>query len=431
MSLAGHRWSAPLGGCDCYLLALDDYMRRAGQGGHVGVTFLELDSGFSMEKLRGAVEKFSAAQPILRGRLRRRWPGGVPRWGPGREGSVAVVAHDIGTDVMGLATKLLQGEWTGRLRFDVLPVEEGVIVLMSWNHLLFDARGVELALAEVARLAKHPSAAPERDSWVLPFGGVKKSFARWGQVRPFLDRYWALRESRVVSLGGLPARAGRVNFDLWHFDRDQTEAMRQRAAPFTAGIFALPYFLAVTMRAHAAVLRERGVAEGALECAIAVQGRKRGGRGPIFQNQVSQLFFSLSLAEVKLLDETVGALQRQFSSMTRAKCDAAFVLMIDWMRRLPAPLYRRFLRREASGQIASFYHAHTGNFLPDLEDFCGGRIRNGWHVPSVSQPPGTGLFFSEYNGMLTASLVWREGVLTAEERALMRVVVRNDLLGEM
>ena len=33
--------------------------------------------------------------------------------------------------------------------------------------------------------------------------------------------------------------------------------------------------------------------------------------------------------------------------------------------------------------------------------------------------------------MLTASLVWREGVLTAEERALMRVVVRNDLLGEM
>ena len=44
MSLAGHRWSAPLGGCDCYLLALDDYMRRAGQGGHVGVTFLELDS---------------------------------------------------------------------------------------------------------------------------------------------------------------------------------------------------------------------------------------------------------------------------------------------------------------------------------------------------------------------------------------------------
>jgi hypothetical protein len=54
---------------------------------------------------------------------------------------------------------------------------------------------------------------------------------------------------------------------------------------------------------------------------------------------------------------------------------------------------------------------------------------DGWHVPSVPQPPGTGLFFSERDGRLTASLCWREGVLSAEERRLMLATVRDDLLG--
>jgi uncharacterized protein YjbI with pentapeptide repeats len=74
--------------------------------------------------------------------------------------------------------------------------------------------------------------------------------------------------------------------------------MKWRAEPLTGGIFALPWFLAVTMRAHAAVFRARGQENGSLECTISVQGRKRGARGPIFQNQVSQLFFARPLADL-------------------------------------------------------------------------------------------------------------------------------------
>lgn len=205
--------------------------------------------------------------------------------------------------------------------------------------------------------------------------------------------------------------------------------MKRRAQPVTGGIFALPWFLAVTMRAHAAVFRARGVNEGSLECTISVQGRKRGMRGPIFQNQVSQLFFALPLAGLTSAEEAARALQEQFAAMTRERFDVAFIVMVDWMRRLPAPLYRRFLRREASGQLASFYHAHTGEFLPGVREFCGGAIADGWHIPSVAQPPGTGLFFSERDGKLTASLCWREGALAASERALMLESLRADLLG--
>ncbi|MGA0175751.1 MAG: hypothetical protein ACO3L2_03405 [Chthoniobacterales bacterium] len=420
---------APLGGCDAYLLALEDLMLRSGQGHHVGVTVLELGAGFEPGRLAEAALAFGASQPILNARLHRGLPGTVPTWCQGSGAGVEVECHKNGTGWLEVAKSRLQGGWPGRLRFDVIPGGAGTIVLMSWSHLLLDARGVELALAEVARLGNDPAAVAEKDSHALPFARRRSWLAEFRAVRPFLRRYWSLREDRVICPGAAPARAGQACFDVVRFSREETSAMKRRAEPLTGGIFALPWFLAVTMRAHAAVFRVRGVDEGSLECTISAQGRKRGLGGPIFQNQVSQLFFALPLAGVTSLEEAVRALQEQFAAMTRERFDRAFIVMVDWMRRLPAPLYRRFLRREASGQLASFYHAHTGEFLPGVRKFCGGIVADGWHIPSVPQPPGTGLFFSEREGRLTASLCWRDGVISESERALMLESVRADLLG--
>ncbi len=422
------KWRAPLGGCDCYLLALEDRMRRAGQGRHVGVTFLEVGPGFSIERLRRAAEIFAENQPILGGRLHRRWPWSVPEWRPGSRPEVPVEVHEGVTDCAVLANERLAGQWGGRMRFDVVPRTGGAVVMMSWSHLLFDARGIELAWAEIARLGSNPDVYPERNSWAEPFAGPKSSrLQQFREVRPFLDRYWELRKNRVVSLGGSsPVNSG-ARFQVLRFSEEESAMMKRHAQQFTGGIFTLPYFMAVTMRAHAAVLRARGVHEGALECAVSVQGRKRGVRGPIFQNHVTQMFFALPLEGVSTVAAAVESLQQQFAVMTRDKCDRAFVVMIDWMRRLPPVLYRRFLRKSSSGQVASFYHAHTGEFLPGVAEFCGGEILDGWHVPTVSQPPGTGLFFSERSGRLTATLCWREGAVSEEERQLMLSSVRADL----
>jgi hypothetical protein len=134
------------------------------------------------------------------------------------------------------------------------------------------------------------------------------------------------------------------------------------------------------------------------------------------------------LGEITSLASTTEALQEQFSVMTKSGSDGSFLIMANWMRRIPLALYRRFLRREASGQIASFYHAHTGTFLPGVRSFCGGTILDGWHLPSISHPPGTGLFCSEHEGKLTAALCWREGVLSPDELEKMVHSIRADLL---
>lgn len=420
----------PLGGCDCYLLALDDHMQRAGQGRHAGVTFLELGPGFSPIRLEQAAARFAAAHPLLGARLQRRLPGLLPRWITGTPARLDVTTHPPDTDPQALAESLLTGKWGGFLRFDILPAHDTTMLLMAWNHLLFDARGVELALAEVARLANANDTPPARESWGVyarPADGLHRKLQA---VRPFVDRYYELKKRHAVSLAPPPAMAGNPHCRFLIFTAEETTAIGRRAQQLTGGIFLMPYYLAVAMRAHAAVLATRETPKTtALQCAIAAQGRKRGAADPVFQNQVTQLFFTLGLDQMNALPEAAQALQDQFTAMTKQKVDAAFLSMINWMRRLPASTYRRFLQRGADGNITSFYHAHTGTFLPRTPTFCDAPILNGWHAPSVSQPPGTGIFFSECRGRLTMSFSWREGAITTNEIALVFDRVRADLLG--
>ena len=55
---------------------------------------------------------------------------------------------------------------------------------------------------------------------------------------------------------------------------------------------------------------------------------------------------------------------------------------------------------------------------------------DGWHIPSVYQPPGTGVFFSERDGRLTCSVCWRQGVITEAELESFVSHLREDLLAE-
>ena len=423
-------WSLPLGGCDCYLLALDAWMASRGQGRQRVVTFLELEGAFSTGQLRNALGAFAAAYPVVFAKIVRNPPCGIPEWRPSAPGIVECMEHPPGTPAGDIARKRMEEGCGGHLAFDVLPRPEGATVLMTWSHLLWDARGAELTLAEISRFAEAPGrAGMPRERWGFPAAARRGFLEKLRAVRPFVTRHSELRKELVVALGGSEPAPGQPRFELLRFDADQTAQIRRRAAEVTGGIFTLPYFLAVTMRAHAAVLRRRGVAEGALECSVSAQLRKRGHAGALFQNQLSQIFFSLGVGETGDLEGTARALHGQFERANREGIIPAFLIMVDWMRRLPGFLYRRFLEREASGRIASFYYGHTGTFLPGLDRFCGAGIADGWHVPTVFQPPGTGLFFSERAGRLTASLCWRSGVLSEAEVAVMRDQIHSDLLG--
>jgi len=423
----------PFSGCDAYFLAVEDMMARAGQGRHVGLSVVELGGALDIESLRHAAQRFSSSHPLLHAKISPRAPFGVPAWvalPPFSPGAVAVIEHPADTDLNGLCESLLASPDEAFFQIHLVQKPSGGFLVARWFHLLFDGRGAELALAEIARLAANTGEpAKPVGSWGIPFPPSKKLFARLREPQAFVDLHYELKPFDFTSPGGPNARPGQPRFRIVNFNEEESAAIRQRAARFTGGIFNLPFFFAAATRAHAAVFRLRGKEPASYYSPAPVQARKRWMRHPIFQNQVTILFFKLRAEEARDFESSVVSLQKQFDRSVRARVEQSFATMLWWMRRLPTALYREFLLRDTGGELTSFFQSHTGEFLEGVEEFCGAPIRNGWHIPTVSQPPGSGIFFNDHKGRLTATLAWREGSLSEGEVAAMVESLGNDLIG--
>ena len=316
------------------------------------------------------------------------------------------------------------------LEIHVIPSSNKTTLVAKWSHLLFDGRGAELALQEIARLALTPLEPPlPISSWSIPFPPPSGFFEQWKSTRAFIERHHEMKPSDFRSLGGTQPRFGAPAFRIVRFSREETTLLLERAARMTGGIFQMPYFFAAAARAHAAVFQTRDEKPASYVSPVPVQSRKPKARHPIFQNQVTVLHFKLQSADAANLEKSTASIHAQFEAAVRAGMETSSATVLWWMRRLPTWLYRRFLQNDTAGQIVSFFQSHTGEFLPNVREICGARIANGWHIPSVAQPPGSGIFFSEREGRLTATISWREGTLSVKEVGTMESSLRADLLG--
>lgn len=419
-----------LTGADAFLLAIERMMQKAGQGRHLGVTVLRLGAGFDAAAFRSAASRLADATPIASARLVHPLLR-IPRWEWPRDSRAAlpVREHPSGTKLEELCERLLNETPDARVSFDFIGAADHTTLVVCWSHLMLDGKGVELLLAEIGRLAAEPGSHPRAESWGV--AGERKLHWRelLGEAERFKDGFYENARFAIRSLGDAEPRPGRARFIVEEFSHAETTRIRNRAEMVSRGMFQLAWFLAASIRAHRAVFIQRGNEPDSYQAGCAVQQRKRGARHPIWQNQVSQFFFRLLPEEAVDLVNAARVLQKQFDRHVRERMDLAFATMTGLLRRLPASWYLRFLRRNSNGFITSFFYSHTGAFLPECECLAGARILNGWHVPSVCAPPGTGLFFSERNGALTATFAWREGAVTPEEIALLRATLREDLLG--
>lgn len=423
--------SAPLTGADAFLRSVERMMERAGQGQHLGLSVLRLGPGFDSARFRDAAERLAAASPIAAGRIRQPlfrvacWS-----WDAADRAAFLFREHPTGTDVDALCHRRLNEPAPCAVAFDLVPETGGGATLVAcWRHLLLDGKGAELLLAELGRLAEDPGATTQPNSWGV-LGDRKLGWrALLAEAERFKDGFYENTKHAIRALGAAkPGRAG-ARFLIEAFSVEETARINGRAEGISRGLFHLGWFLAAAMRAHRAVWLRRGAEPASYQVGCAVGERKRGARHPIWQNQVSQLFFRLLPAEAASLEGAAALLQEQFATLSRQRMDLAFAAMTGLLRRLPPSWYLRLLRVNSGGYLTSFFFSHTGAFLPERDALCGAPILNGWHVPSICAPPGTGLFFSERAGALTATFSWREGSVTDGELALMRATLREDLLG--
>ncbi len=410
-------------------------MGSAGQGAPVGLTVLELESAPCLDTLADAARRVSMSHPLLHARVERRgwmrpacWVSEPPWDGC----ALPVLAHGVVESMDGFCEELLATDAEHFFELHLVESEEQFALIARWRHVLFDGRGAELMLREIAAFAADPER-PSRPvaSWGEPMNSAGTLFSNWRQARPFLSRWNELKSLDFKSPGGAVPKASGPRFRVLRFNPCETRDIQRRADSVGGGIFLLPYFLAVATRAHAAVFRFRGEDALGFQVQTPLQIRRRREAHPIFQNQVGVLPFHLSASEARDLQVAVARLQKQFEESVREGIDGALCVVMGWMRSMPPSIYRKFLEFDTRGQLASFFHSHTGEFLKAVDHIGGAVIRDGWHVPAVSQPPGSGVFFSERKGALTATIAWRDGVYSPAEVDVLEASLRSDLLGEV
>lgn len=431
---------------DMFLVALSAMMRRSGQGEHISASVLALTHAPKLDGLRPALSRLVEKHPLLTAHLRRDWRTWLPRWemrdlapgealpfglwreagSPGALGAEARQVDDAHTHLESLRHEPIAGEF--QARFDIVERRDGsCLAALSWCHLLLDGKGVEMLLADLAQLCDgidEPCDASEPPV-------VNRTLAeRVERTRPAVRHLTALSKMRIRSLAAAQEWPGRSRQRVITFEVPDAERVRHRVEQTSGALFPLAFFVACATRAHDRVLVHRGTLPGGYVASVPIQTRKRGGRGPIFHNNVTVFFFGSRRGDLDAIEQAAAHMKQQFAEMSRARLDEAFTELLGWMLRLPAWLFMKIVRWQMKGEFCSFFESHTGPFAPELKHFAGAPIANAWHLPCVSAPPGSGIFFGEHDGKLNVTLSWRDGCLTDEERRVMLASLIDDLLGE-
>ena len=438
----------PLRDCDFFVVAFDQMIRDSGGNGHTAHSFLELEACPDVVALQRVIASLPEKYPLLNARLTREWFLALPSWEPAervkpiefrlwsQEGSPGKL-HAQGACSFSELQKLLEDFTNSPLRrdadgwlnarFDLVEKCDGTFVFVfSWSHIIMDGVGAEHFLMEIERQVSGGREA------VSPYDFDEEETRRgwnerWKSARPMVKTFEALMKKPFGCLGPRELAAGRTHFETFTLTEAQTLEVARRSAAISGPLVNMPFHLACAMRAHFRVFQQRGKTPESLITNVPVQVRRKGARGPMFQNHLTMFFGALDPEQMGSLDTAGRALQEQHARFLKEKQGDAFRDLMWLMRPMPPGLHMKFIRWQMKGTFCSFYHSHTGMFAPELVTFFGARITNAYHVPGISGPPGTGLFGNERNGCLVLTFCWREGALTRAERQLFMDQVYDDI----
>jgi hypothetical protein len=116
--------------------------------------------------------------------------------------------------------------------------------------------------------------------------------------------------------------------------------------------------------------------------------RRKGVLGPVFANQVSSLYYSITQEHIGSMAEVVQTLSASMMDQMRARLPESNKVMMDSMVYAPLWLYRYLIKSPTKGRLASFFFSDTGNSLEGLTAFMGHPLVEAVHYPPPSMMPG-------------------------------------------
>lgn len=439
----------PLTGADCFLRAFDSEVRRMSGASHVSQLVLRLGPGFDPELLRKLIEQVAHAQPIVRAPIGKRFGVGDLVYRTASSAHAPMPKLDLiemdgpppADDELPAALMrplnermdITRGEL---LRFRAIRYAGGAAgtdLAASWVHMLLDGSGSETFM-EWLDACHRGQASPDELPCPTEFDPEEPSGVTWQQRGDAARRWQKWRSGFAAtpphSLAGPPRRVPQsLRYRLLTLSPEQTRVAVDRANERAGFMTPMLFYLAATIRAHAAVFRARGVDPGSFVVPLPVNLRPRGAAKAMFRTHVSLVWFQAMPDQTHDLDELIAHLKQQRLSAIKAGHVENAVHAMAFARFAPRRLYTHMARREFGGELCSFFFAFTGDFMKGVDTFLGAEVRNGFHVAPVPPSPGSCVAMSLRGDRLNATHVFQESSVTDREHGILREQLLRDLLG--
>ena len=442
---------AMLTGADCFLRAVDGEVRRFNGASHLSQLILRLGPGFNLGAFRELVASVARATPIMCAPIGRRFGLGLPAYllarapfaplptimvhdalsaiAPSSSGDAALPA--IFEERLNARFALEHGEL---LRFDVVRYDGGAQctdLAMTWAHLLLDGAGSELLIRYIDDCFRGRRPIGDLRYCGAPLASRPRTLVELAQrVRKWKMQINRFNAAPPRSLGGPRRRVAQaIAYDVVTLSRDETAIVTRRAAAHAGALTPVLFYLAAVMRAHDAVFTARGKDPGHYLVPVPVNLRPKGVEGTVFRSNISLIWFHVARKHVGEFAGLVEELKQQRRASIRDGLIESTSAVLSLLRVMPARLNAWLARSNLGGELASFYFAFTGEFLPGLDSFFGAEILNGFHAPSVMPSPGSSVVMSIRDGRLNVTFIYQRGAVGDDECLLLREQLLDDLLG--
>lgn len=399
-----------LSGADCFHLVLDKHAQKHGAGGNVMRKIFYFNKPLSFEK----IDRLLKSSPVIYWLCNIKLKEGVflqkPCWVYTDKGNEIIFSQHHAKTENEIPGEILARDITIRsdrfIEADLVHYTSGCCAfVISWNHILLDAKGTTLLFEHLNKLSENelqdfnlffPEAEKKTNiiTYIRNMYKVKR-FVQHSSKPPLLS----VAEKKVKSTGGITAEK------LILFNEAETRKINENA--FKTGSRFGPTLYLIACCSH--VINQLGSKKdktGDLWLPVPYDGRRKGATGPLISNCVSFLFYRIPQNQLTTIPQTVNYLSWQMMSQIKEEIPQKYTMFLNMMRHIPLWLYYFIISHTGRGVFSSFLYSSTGDNFNNLRSLFGEPIRDISMIPALTFPPGLTFVFLKHDNEFSINIAY-------------------------
>ncbi len=431
-----------LSGFDWVMGIIDCILKNRSSAGNIAQLVFALDSPIEERALREHLGQYIQSFPVLRGKISRNYLNLVPYWKfPKKNCEIRLNLNvynledsSSDEDAISLIEKCLNKPFENEndhLAFHLIYTKNRPdYFLVTFDHVLFDARGVETFINFFQHYVNN-----NKDTSVID--GI--NYPCPSGLTEWTDKFKAGKKvnRRIIALSNTPTRSINIpqqekkgfKFKLISFNREETEKILDDVNDKAGYLMEMPYYLAVVTQTMHELFENKKVPPSSYLIPVSIDKRSnKDTKQEMFFNYASLLFFQIEEGILNDKKALITLIKEQMYEQVQSRFPENIWKASALLRIAPLAVMRKIFYLPFGGILGSFFFAHVGKNIYQFPELMGAKIRSIIHVPRIPIPPGFGMVFNSFDGRLNVQIIWLDGMLQDEDVAVLERGVKNRLL---